>query len=799
MSTMARTSQVSRFGPFELDLASGELRKAGISLKLHPQPFRVLTLLLEQPGKIVTREEIQHCLWNGNTLVDFDGGINFCVRQIRSVLADDAEKPRYIETVPRRGYRFIASVDVALPAVFSATPRVITMPLPPAPAFDPAPFELPPEHHGAPPAASSSPANTLPAEKAWPLKLALAALCLGVLAIAGLARYRKPVPKLTAEDTIVLADFKNATGEHAFDGALNEALGVEMAQSPFLNLLPTIKTAETLRMMGRSLRDEITHDVAQEVCVRTGSKALVNGTISKLGSRYLLSLNAEACNTGVILGSEKEEAADEDGVLRALSRATSNLRVKLGESLHSVQKYDVPIQATTSSLEALRDLDMAARVVASEGDAASLPFVERALQADPNFALANSRMARRYMNLNQPKLALDYAQRAYDLRDHVTERENLEISATYFRATGDLESLDKVLELWKIDYPRDMGPHTRLCVNYGFLGRYEEAVAECEQARELDPASRGNISNLADMYLDLNRFDEAQRLFENAPRPYLPSEIQYEMDFLHKDFAGTEKQVSAAEDHPGEEDEYLSLHSNTFAYFGRFHEAQDYSRRATESARRAGLNEAAALWQMNAALRNAEVGRTLEAKRAVAGALQLSRGKNVLLLGAVALARTGNVAEARKLGQEIEQSYPNDTLLKLYWGPVLQGAIALKLGDAAGSVAALENAEPYDLAKPSPNDIGTMYPPYLRGEAYLSESNGAAAEREFQKILDHPGIVSNFVTAPLAQLGIARAYAVQGDGTKAKAGYEQFFALWKDADPDIPILKQAKAEYAKLQ
>jgi len=797
MASLARSSSISRFGPYELDAEKGELRKGGIPLKLHPQPFRVLQLLLEQPGKIVTREQIQHSLWNGNTLVDFEGGINFCVRQIRSTLGDDAETPRYIETLPRRGYRFIAPVEVT-PAILSAGAASATTGAPQRLALHPVPLELPTERSGAPPTTPGVAAPSPVRKKSWPLKLALTA-CLVVLAIVGVARFRKAVPKLTVEDTLVLADFKNATGESAFDGALKEALAVEMVQSPFLNLLPERRTAQTLRMTGRSPGGEITHDVAQEICIRTGSKALVDGTLTKVGTRYLLSLNAEACNTGVILGAEKEEAAGKEGVLKALSRATASLRVKLGESLPSVEKYDVPIQVTTTSLEALRNLDLAARVAASEGEAASLPFVERALEADPNFASAYAALARRYLHLNQPDLARESAEKAFLLRDHVTERENFQISSIYYRAIGDMDSLNRVLELWRVNYPRDPGPPGRFCVSYGFLGQYEKALPECRRTLEFDPENQNNYANLVGVYLGLNRFDEAQQTCEEAYRRNLPCTMQYEIDFVLRDFAGMEKLLSAAAGRSGEEDAYLSAHSSTMAYFGRLRSADDFSRRAVDAAKRAGLDEAAALWQVNAALRNAEAGKTTEAKREAQKALRLAPGKNVKALGAVALARAGDLVQARKLGKELEESYPHDTLLKLYWIPVLQAAIELKSGNPRRAFEFLDISHPYELAQPSPNDIVTMYPVYLRGEAYLAERNAAAAAAEFQKILDHPGIVTNFISAPLAQLGMARARAVQGDCTNARAAYQEFFALWKDADPDIPILKQAKAGYAKLR
>jgi eukaryotic-like serine/threonine-protein kinase len=803
MASAARSPSVVRFGPFEVDTANRELRKSGILLRIHPQPFRVLLLLLKEPGKIVTREEIQDCLWNGNTLVDSDGGINFCVRQIRVTLGDDAERPKYVETLPRQGYRFVAPVSpgmsrdqvigfASLLEVRSAEHRLDSS------------CHLPVRESLASAAVPALPIRPVAAPasiKAWEAGLARAvgaALCVVALFAAGAVLYMQRAPKLSEKDALVLADFNNKTGDAVFDSALKQALAVELEQSPFLNLVPDKTTGETLRMMGRSPADRMTTDVAQEVCVRTGSKAFLSGTISKLGTHFLLNLNATACSSGDVLASEQGEAAKKEDILPALSRAAVRMREKLGESLPSVQKYEVPIQATTVSLEALQSLSMAARIGATEGDAASLPFVERALEYDPKFAMAYVALARRYTNLDEPLLAFENSAKAYQLRDRVTERENLQISAAYFRATGDLENLNKTLELWKAYYPRASGPHGRLCANYEFIGQYEKALAECQEAMRLDPTDAVNYGNLAAVYLNLNRYDDSQRTCDQASSRHLSCAVAYDLAFLRGDSAGMRKELSAATGRPGEEDALLCAQSNTAAFHGQLRQARDFSQRATASALRYGLKEAASLWRVNAALQEEELGESTAAKRGVVDALQMAPNRNVKVLGAVALARIGETVQARKLVKELEQSDPDNTLLKIYWLPVINGAIELKRGNTSNAFIILESAAPYELAQPSPNEIGTLYPVYLRGQAYLVAHDGTAAAEEFQTILDHPGIVTNFVTGALAHLGLARAYSLQGRRDKARVAYQEFFALWKNADADIPVLKQAKVEYAKL-
>ena len=638
-----------------------------------------------------------------------------------------------------------------------------------------------------------------PMRNLW-LVAGVAAMVVATALIWGGLYYRSHKTKpLTEKDTIVLADFDNKTGDSVFDDALKQALAVELGQSPFLNVLSDRKVSETLRMMGRRPSEPITVDVGRELCLRTGSKALLGGTISSLGSHYLIDLSAVACNTGDTLVKEQGEATSKEDVLKALSRASSSLRAALGESLPSVQKFDVPIEATTSSLEALKNYGMGVKLKEEKGDAPSVPFLKRAIELDPNFSMAYAGLAISYTNFGQPSLALEYATKAYQLRDRANEREKLRISSVYFVARGEFEKATEVCELWAASYPRDSIPRLDSGADYVVMGQYEKALGEFQEALRLDPDSVTNYAALGEAYLYLNRLDEAKVTFDQAFAHKLDSGFLrlniYDLAFLRGDSAQMQQQLAWSGDKPGNDDDWLlSAQSDTEAYYGRLRQARDFSRRAVHSAIRSDAKETAALWQINAAQREAEMGNIAEARQAVTAALALSRGRDVTASAALTLARVGDTSRANALVEELEKGYPAYDLLKVYWLPTINAAIEISKGHSSQALVHLEAAAPYELG-----DIASLYPAYVRGQAYLVAHNGTAAAAEFQKLLDHRGIVLNNVTGSLAHLQIGRAYAMEGDTAKAKTAYQDFLTLWKDADADIPILKQAKAEYAKLQ
>jgi serine/threonine protein kinase/tetratricopeptide (TPR) repeat protein len=684
-------------------------------------------------------------------------------------------------------------------AVAQETGSQVTQPPSPASVSSPA---LP-----SPPSSSGVKAAEVPVtggRKLWKILVPTAVVAVAALIGGGLYFRFRPAAPLTEKDTVVLADFDNTTGDAVFDGTLKQALGVDLGQSPFLNVLSDRKINETLRLMGRGPNERVTREVAQEICLRTGSKALLAGSISRLGNEYMVGLEAVGCGNGDALATEQGEASSKEDAVKALGKVAASLRTKLGESLASVQKFDVPIEATTPSLEALKTFSMGVTTQGQRGDSEAVPFLRRAIEMDPNFAMAYARLAVAYGNLGQPSLAAENLKKAYALRDRVSEREKFHITADYYAfATGELEKEAQTYVLWMQSYPRDYIPHANLGDNSKTLGQYDKAVAETREALRLEPNNLIEHSNLGLDLLALNRLDDAKAEFDQALARRLDGWTlrlyMYYLDFLRGDSAHMEQQLSWGAGKPGAEDPLLSAQSDTDAYYGRLTKARDFTRRAVDSAIRADSKETAALWQVNAALREAEFGNAAAAKQGVTTALGLAPGRDVKVLGALALARVGDTARAKAMVEELKKSNPTNTVLKLYWLPTLKAAIELNGGNSAQAVESLEAAAPYELGEPPPTQEGTLYPAYLRGEAYLLARQGQAAATEFQKFLDHRGIVVNFPLGALAHLGLARAYALSGDTVKSRAAYQDFLALWKDADPDIPILKEAKAEYVKLQ
>ena len=647
--------------------------------------------------------------------------------------------------------------------------------------------------------------------KLWKV-LVPAAVILVAAAIGGTFYWRSrpaaPVTKvtpLTEKDTVVLADFINSTGDPVFDGTLKQALAVDLEQSPFLNILSDRRVGETLKLMGRAPTEHVTADVAKELCLRTGSKAVIGGSVSNLGSQYIVGLDAVACNTGDNLAKEQAEAPSKEGVLKALDSAATAIRARLGESLASVQKFDVPVEATTPSLEALKAYSMGITTGRTKGDAEAIPFLKRAIELDPNFAMAYVGLAVMYSNLGRASLAADYAKKAYDLRDRVSDREKYRISAFYFQyVTGEVEKATEAYELWAKSYPRDMVPHINIGALYVALGQYDKGIAETEAALRIEPTIIG-YGNQAENYIFVNRLKDASQMLQEAQQKTfdgLPIRAdRYSLAFLSGDSAEMERQVAWAAGRPGEEDQMLDAHADTQAYYGRLEKARDLARRAADSAVRADAKETGALWLAYQALREAELGNIAAAPQAVGRALALAPGRDVKVLAALVLARSGDIAQSRTILEALQKSEPTNTYLKVYWFPVIEASIDMAQQAPDRAVVALEPSLPYELggAPPNPPNNASMYPPYIRGLADLGQKNGPAAAAEFQKFLDHTGIVQNFLLGSLAHLQLARAYVLSGDTAKAKSAYQDFFVLWKDADSDIPILKEAKAEYAKLQ
>lgn len=783
--------RVARFGLYEADLQECVLTKGGLRIKLQDQPFQVLALLLEHPGRVVTREEIRHKLWSANTFVEFDDGLNNAVKKLRVALSDAADNPRFIETVPRRGYRFVAPVD--FPALTSPAKAAIEGPRP----LSPGPSEQ---------ITASTHERVVPEETQSRYRWRWAASGVGLLLVAAglyfMHLHRSSAARLTEKDSIVVADFANTTGDPVFDGTLKQALTVELGQSPYLNVASEFKVSDTLRRMGRSPDEPLTRDLAREVCLRMGSRAILAGSIASLGGRYILGLEALGCASGDTLAQGEAESRSKDGVLKALDGLASQLRGKIGESLSSLEKYDFPVDATTNSLEALKAYSLGLKTVRERGEADAIPFFRHAIQLDSGFALAYVSLGTVYDNLGEEGLAEEFLAKAYSERDRVTERERYYITAVYHSdVTGDLEKEREVCELWAHTYRRDVAARTLLGTVYDAEGQHEKARVEFEEALHLDPDSVLNYGNVAASDVALNRFDEAQATLRKGQAHGLDGVIihenLYSLAFLRADNAEMERQVAWGAGKPGAEDQLLSQQSDTEAYFGKFRRARELSRRAVDSALRADAKETAAIWQVNAALREIEVGNVAKARQAVDAAQALTPSREVNILAALVLTRTGDSPRAKAMIDKLANEHPSYTILKVYWLPTLKASLEVESGNAESALSLLQTAAPYELGEAS--YISNMYPAYVRGQAYLLANNGGAAAAEFKKLLDHPGIVQNDILGVLSHLQLARAIAATGDKDGARNQYKHFLSLWKDADPDIPALKEAKAEYAKLQ
>jgi len=637
----------------------------------------------------------------------------------------------------------------------------------------------------------------------WAAATGTAALLIA-LAVGGWLHSARGAHALTNKDSIVLADFENKTGDPVFDDTLRQGLAVELAQSPFLSLIPEGKVNDTLKLMGRPAGDRLTPQVAREVCERTGAKAILTGSITGLGTQYVIGLQAMNCHTGEVLAATQEQAAGKEAALKVLDAAAGRLRSNLGESLSTVQKYATPLsEATTSSLEALKAYSLGRKTSYTKGDTAAIALYNRAIELDPNFAAAYVSLATGYSNLNEPARAATYARKAYELREKASERERFAIEARYYRsATGELEKAAQTYETWMQAYPQDSIQIGDLGAVSAQLGQWEKAVEQDAEALRLQPNDEVSYIDLAAAYMALNRIDEAEALFKQAEERKMESEyipvMHYVLAFLRGDTSQMARFASAALVKPGVEDMSLSIQADVEGWYGRLKNATELTDRAMRTAQRNDAKETAAFYLAQAALRDVEAGYKLRARGEANAAVKLAATRDVKGMAALALARAGDLRAAEKVAADLDKSFPLDTLVQRYWLPTTRAALALERKDLKRAVDFLKEASPVEFGTPTETST-ILCPVYVRGEAYLAMHDGNGAAGEFQKFVDHPGLVSTFPWGALARLGLARAYALQGNTLKARAQYQDFLTLWRDADSDIPILKQAKAEYAKLQ
>jgi DNA-binding winged helix-turn-helix (wHTH) protein/tetratricopeptide (TPR) repeat protein len=754
-----------------VDGSSGELRKSGTRIRLQDQPLKVLLALLEKPGAMVSRDELKRRIWPEEDFGDFDHAVNVAVAKIRVALSDSADTPRYVETLPRRGYRFI------FPVTLPAAPE------------SPTPAEILP-------AAPAAKARRFP----WRVTSGAGLAVVAVAISAWWFSFGRP-HHLTEQDTIVLADFANNTGDPVFDGTLRQGLSVQLAQSPFLSLVSDKQIQQTLLMMKQPADAKLIPSVAREVCRRNSATALVGGSIAQIGTQYSLILKAEECPNGKVIAATEAGAADKSHVLHALGKASAALREKLGESLATVEKFDTPLeQATTASLPALQAYD-AGYKLADRGDyAAALPFFQQALDADPNFAMASLLLGMMQWNLVHQKDGATNLQRAFDHRSTVSERERLFIEVEYYEAKGSPEAEDALAvsaTLWAKTYPRDCTAHGELGTLYARgKEQYEKALPEQKEAHRLCPGDGLISAGLIDIYTSLGRFAEARAVSEEPQVKGIDSfEVHlalYRLAFLQDDVAGMDREVAFAAGKRGLEDQLWFDQAQTAAYYGRMNDSREFSRKAVASAFEARENERAVLDAEVAALREALVGNMTEAHRQLSAALRLpdadSAGSWVVLS---LLAILGEEDRFEPLAEKYRKEHGNDPYAQNIELPTWTAQLALARHDASAAVEILR-PRPYESRFHCPDDT------YVRGLAYLANGQGKEAAVEFQRMIDWKVLLNNDPVGSLAHLQLGRAFVLQGDTAKARAAYQDFLALWKEADPDVPILQQAKTEYAKL-
>jgi eukaryotic-like serine/threonine-protein kinase len=791
------------FGPFRVDPDKRLLLRDDRPVPLQPKAFEMLLVLVQNSGSVVLKDDLMKALWPDSFVEE--SNLTQHIFVLRKSLGETAGENRYIATVPGRGYQFAQTVRLIpqhqdiIVRNHSVTHVVIDA------------VRSPDQNLSTP----LSPRQVRTTQ-------VLGWVGLGVVAVAALLTgawfwrsYR--IAKLTEKDTVVLTDFANSTGDPIFADTLKTALTISLRQSPFLNTLSDGRVAKLLKEMTRPAGAKLTPELARELCQRANSKAYIAGSIGSLGSEYVIGLKAVNCQNGDTLAQEQVTAASRDKVLDKLGVAASKLRGALGESLATVKRFDIPLgQATTSSLPALQAATLGTAAGKLKGVAAALPYFHHAIELDPNFALGYLAVGDAYSNLGEAGRAREYYTKAFQLREHASERENLEISANYYsNVTGELEKAAQTYQEEIETYPRESAAYNNLGTVYAGQGRYEKAAEITKQGMQIAPDQIVWYSSLSNYELALQGFDETRQIIRNAQGRKLDDysfhNALYVLAFLGADSASMLEQQKWFVGKPEYENFGLALASDTEAYGGHLAKARKLTKLAVDSTVQADSKETGATWQAIAAQREAAYGNAAEARRLAAEALKLapaSQGAGVE--AALAFAMAGDIARAESLSQDLAKRFPLDTQMQSLWLPAIRAQVALDRKNSTVALNTLQADSAIELGGiPFVANISCLYPFYVRGEAYLAAGQGNAAAAEFQKILDHNGIVWNCWTGALAHLGVARANALEARTSqgadadaarvRALAAYKDFLTLWKDADPDIPVLKEAKAEYAKLQ
>jgi DNA-binding winged helix-turn-helix (wHTH) protein/tetratricopeptide (TPR) repeat protein len=758
MSVRQLSSKVFRFGLFELDLETQQLRKGGVPLRIQPQPFKVLAVLMSHSGSIVTREELRRELWGTETFVDFEQGLNYCIRQIRAVLDDDAQNPHYVETIPRRGYRFIASIEDSDLLVKRANEAAY--------------------YHR-------------PLKKITASVLAVLAL-ISVGLLLKVRTTRRPL--LTIKDYLLVTEFSNQTGDPIFDATLRKAVSIDLGQSPYLNIVPDDKIRQALSFMGKPAETRVTPEVGREICRRNGFKAMLTGSLTSIGNRYQLALEVLNASSGEVLAEERVQASGKDEILNALDRSNEHLREKLGESLSSIRQFDKPLaEATTSSLEALQLYTLGTEK-RSEGELAAIPFFERAIQLDPDFALAHASLGTVYLNVEQLPLAEEHEKRAMTLSDRVSEREKFYITAHYYLLIGKREKVVETYEAYARLYPQDVLPQANLANEYNILGEYDKALDHALMALQIAPDSVGALQIAATAYAALDRLEDAKVSLHQALK-LAPdgSELHLQLSniaIVQGDIASREREDAALRATPGGTLELLYRDASLAACRGRLRESEDLYEQASQLALKLGLKDNASFAMGLRAVYEAYLGQPSRARESAKAALRLSQMSDTIEPVAVALAVANDNHQAETLIDGLAKRRPDDTTIQFVYAPMIHATGLVRQGDPEQAVRILSSGIAYDR--------GNLDSMLARANAYLAAKHLPEAVNEFQRLTQ---LRAGFPADPactMAQLGLARAYALSGNQNAARSSYQEFLSLWKDAEPDEPILQRARVELGSL-
>jgi DNA-binding winged helix-turn-helix (wHTH) protein/tetratricopeptide (TPR) repeat protein len=763
--------ELYEFGPFRIDPEKQLLLRDGELIALAPKAFQLLLVLVRHGNQVVSKDELMKTVWPDAFVEETNLTRNIFI--LRKALGE-TELDRFIVTVPGQGYRFattvrpVAETEMCLAEVEHAKVQV-----------------------------------QIEETSRWQRIVVIA-----VLLAVGAATWRifRSRPLVLGEkDTVVLADFVNSTGNPVFDDTLRQGMAVQLEQSPFLSLVSEERIRHTLSLMGEPEGARITPKIARQVCERLGSAAVIDGSIARIGTRYVLGLHAANCITGETLDDEQVQVTREEDVLDAVTQTAGKFRSRAGESLATIQQHATPLaEATTPSLEALKAYSSSWKVAFSNPQQAIL-LLQRAIQIDPNFAMAYSFQGRLYADIWEPVLSQQSQRKAYDLRQRANDRERLFIELNYEDGVaGDLEKTREICGLWAQTYPRDELPHNELAWTDQELGKYDDSIEEAEKAISLDPDFTPAYNNLAWAYVLSDRLDEAEKTLQRASdrKLQMPEMLvmRYYIAFLKGDDTGMERAAAQAQGQSEAEDWLTYEQATALALSGHLKQARMMASRAVQLAREANQPERAAMYEAGTAVREAFYGEALEARRDALAAHALSDGRDVEWGVALAYALSGDFPESQRLATDLEKRFPNDTYVRMVYLPELRALAAFHDSDPAKAIDLLQAAAPFELGVPGSwsGFFGTLYPAYLRGEGYLEGHRASESITEFQKVLGHPGVVFSDPVGALAYLRLGRAYSRMGDKTKAKSSYEKFLTLWKDADPGIPILRQARAEYAKL-